>query len=815
MITSAAFELCAPAPYFHVKPLLTRPFPRFGALLLLAVVFASLPVAGKAQTDDDGLPANLSHGLHPLVRWHQSEARSLDAMGAAEHKAALDAKLGRNGRRIQTDAEARVVVNVRLDGSVPAETVKKSLAALGAVTTSEHVARRADGRDGLLAVHLPLGQAVAAAKTPGVFSVLTAARPHRRVGRVTSQGVAVLQADAVQAQGYSGKGITVGVLSDSYNVATEQSAGATITTHAADDVASGDLPGTNNPDGYTTPIVVLQDGSTDPSAGNEDEGRAMLQIIHDVAPGANLAFCTAGETVTDFAQNILSLRTNPTAPCDVIVDDIGFDDEPFFSDSVVAQAVDEAVTSTTLRGRPVIYYSAAGNDGDLSYAANYTPVSDAEGRASKVGNLRLDTVPTSLTAGGFHNFKAADTGSGEKIVQKVTVSQSDAYINFQWDDPFLSRGVTTSYCLLVFDANGNFIGDGDNNTGGIDNNFSTGEALQTVYLPLSSDGSDTDYQLVISRRAGGTGQATHLKYIVEDASVVIGKYLHTGKPTLFGHSGAANADGVAAYDVHNPMGLPESYESYGPVTLYLDENGNRLTTPVVRQQPTIATVDGVDTTFFAPGDLSDTDSDNDGYPNFYGTSAAAPHAAGVAALLLQAAGGKGALSAAQMRSLLESTAGTHDLDPAFAVASFSSPDGQIKGTVTAAGDDSNNSAYDQKFFTVTFTGPAGASLRKMSVDISTAGEVFDLSTDDGYPFTIGEALGVAKEDVIASLSNGADTSVGGGGKITLLFARARSFREASLLSASTGTTRCNPSTGTNLHSTRGAIAPICSRVPRW
>ena len=382
--------------------------------------------------------------------------------------------------------------------------------------------------------------------------------------------------------------------------------------------------------------------------------------------------------------------------------------------------------------------------------------------------MQLDRVPASLTGGGFHNFKAADTGNGEKIVQKITVSQSDAFINFQWDDPFLSKGVTTSYCLLVFDAGGNFISDGDNDIGGIDNNFSTGEPLQTVYLPLNSDGSDTQYQLVISRRSGGTGQAVHLKYIVEDATVVIGKYLHTGKPTLYGHSGAANADGVAAYDVHNPTGLPESYESYGPVTIYFDDEGNRLASPVVRQQPTIATVDGVDTTFFEPGDLSDTDSDGDGYPNFYGTSAAAPHAAGVAALLLQAAGGKGALSSVQMRSLLESTAGTHDLDPAYSVASFSSPDGQIKGTVAAAGDDSNNSAFDQKFFTVTFTGPAGVSLRKVAVDISTAGEVFDETAATGYPFTIGEAVGVTKDDVTASLSNGADPSVGGGGKITLL-----------------------------------------------
>ena len=721
-------------------------------------------LSAQAQTEDDGLPANLGRGLHPLVLWHQSETRSLKLLSKADHQSALQAKLGRNGRRIQTDADARVVVNVRLDGSVPTETVKTNLAALGVDVTAEHGARRADGRDGLLTVHLPLDQAIAAAKTPGVFSVLTAHRPRRRVGRVTSQGFAALHADAVNSAGYTGKGITVGVLSDSYDVATEASAGAPITTHASDDVASGDLPGANNPDGQTQPVVVLQEGSSDPQDESADEGRAMLQIVHDMAPDARLAFCAAGESITAFANNIHSLRTNSSAPCDIIVDDIGFDDEPFFSDGIVSQAVDDVVTSTSLAGRPVIYYSAAGNDGDLSYTANYTPVSNDEGRASNIGNVQLSRVPSALTGGGFHNFKAADTGGGEKIVQKVTVSQSDAFINFQWDDPFLPNEVTTSYCLLVFDESGNYLPD----LSGVDNNFSIGESLQTAYLPLNSDGSDTKYQLVISRRPGGSGQATHLKYIVEDATVVIGKYLHTGRPTLYGHSGAANADGVAAYDAHDATGLPEPYESFGPVTIYFDANGNRLATPVTRQQPTIATVDDVDTTFFEPGDLSDTDTDSDGYPNFSGTSAAAPHAAGVAALLLQAAGGSGALSAAQMRSLLESTAASHDLDPAYAVASFTSPDGQFKVTATAAGDDSNNSAFDQKFFTLTFTGPAGSSLRKAAIDISPAGENFDESFDDGYTFTIGQATGVAKDDVIASVSNGTNTDIGAG-KLTLLF----------------------------------------------
>jgi subtilisin family serine protease len=73
--------------------------------------------------------------------------------------------------------------------------------------------------------------------------------------------------------------------------------------------------------------------------------------------------------------------------------------------------------------------------------------------------------------------------------------------------------------------------------------------------------------------------------------------------------------------------------------------------PETRKKPDIAAPDGADTTFFYPG----SNWDASGYPNFFGTSAAAPHAAGVAALMLGKYG-PGSLTPAQIKSYLISSA---------------------------------------------------------------------------------------------------------------------------------------------------------------
>src|SRR4029079_11237428 len=135
-------------------------------------------------------------------------------------------------------------------------------------------------------------------------------------------------------------GITVGVLSDSYDAATEA-----VATDARADVASNDLPGlASSCSDQQLPVDVLQDLS--PTAGEEagDEGRAMLQIVHDLAPHAKLAFATAFESEKSFAENIERLArpvSEGGAGASVIVDDVGWFEEPFFQDGPIAAAIDK------------------------------------------------------------------------------------------------------------------------------------------------------------------------------------------------------------------------------------------------------------------------------------------------------------------------------------------------------------------------------------------------------------------------------------------------------------------------------------------
>src|SRR6266540_2172318 len=122
------------------------------------------------------------------------------------------------------------------------------------------------------------------------------------VGPVNSQGDTTHRAgEARLFFGLTGAGVTIGVLSNGVaSLAAEQ--------------ANGELG----------PVTVLPG-----QAGTGNEGTAMLEIVHDLAPGAQLFFATAFTSQASFAQNVLDLRT---AGCDIIVDDVGYYREAVFQD---------------------------------------------------------------------------------------------------------------------------------------------------------------------------------------------------------------------------------------------------------------------------------------------------------------------------------------------------------------------------------------------------------------------------------------------------------------------------------------------------
>ena len=416
------------------------------------------------------------------------------------------------------------------------------------------------------------------------------------VGLVTSEADEAMGADVARSTfGVDGTGVTVGVLSDSFD-----NLGG-----AVDDVASGDLPGIGNPLGNTTPVNVLEELP----GGGIDEGRGMLQLVHDVAPGADLAFHTAGLGQADFANGIIELAE---AGSDVIVDDIIYFAEPMFQDGIIAQAIDQVVTDGAA------YFSSAGNNGRDSYESAFNP--------------------SGLVIPGFGEFHDFDPGAGVDVLQSITIPVGAQFLaSFQWDSPFFSvsggAGSPNDLDIFLFDESGTNIL-ASSTFGNLGND-------PVEVLGFGNDGSfgTNQFNLAISNFAGPNPDL--LKY-VQFGNVTINEFA-TNSSTTYGHANAAGAEAVGAafyqqtpeFGVNPP--LLEPFSSAGGTPILFDTDGNRLAEPEIRQKPEIVAPDGTNTTFFPP--FPGQDVEGDGFPNFFGTSAAAPHAAAVAALMLEAVPG--------------------------------------------------------------------------------------------------------------------------------------------------------------------------------
>jgi hypothetical protein len=515
-----------------------------------------------------------------------------------------------------------------------------------------------------------------------------------------SEGDRTHRADLARSTfGVSGAGVKIGVLSD-----------------GVDSLAllrlTGDLP-----------FVSVLPGQ----AGAGDEGTAMLEIVHDLAPNAQLYFATAFTSITSFAQNIRDLRA---AGCDIIVDDVFYTEETPMqagqavgivsntNGGILTQAVNDVAADGAL------YFSAAGNDGNKDGGT----ASVWEGDFADGGSAGA----VFGEPGRLHDFGGGTTYD--------TLTSDSLVVSLFWADPL--GGSVNDYDLFVLDYSGSTVLASSTN-------FQTGSQDPNEEI-ASTSFYGTRVAIV---KFSGAGRFLHLNAVFGGLSV-------NTSGQIRGHAAATNANayGVAATPAVSPGPYPnpfnssnvlETFSSDGPRRYFFNGDGIAITPGnfsssggAVVQQPRLTAADGVSTLFFP----------------FYGTSAAAPHAAAIAALVKSA---NPSFTAAQVGNFLTSTAidimgpgfdrdsGNGILDAYAAVqATAAGPKAFLTiGTVTATEDGANGNGVVEPgecgqlaVQLVNGSGSVSATGISATLSTSTPGVTIDTPTL-AYPDLAGGATG--------------------------------------------------------------------------
>ena len=387
---------------------------------------------------------------------------------------------------------------------------------------------------------------------------------------VNIEGDTTHQANLARAMyGLDGTGVKIGVLSDSVNYLT------TVQSNASLSAVS---------------VLAGQSGTNYTAAG---EGTALLEILHAIAPGAQLYFATGFGGQASFAQNIQNLAA---AGCNIIVDDLLYDDESPFQDGIIAQAINSVTTNG------VLYFSAAGNQGNLDSGNSSTWEGDfVDGGAA--------TGPVAGKGGIVHSFGVAN--------YNTVLGIKDVSVVLMWSDPIGGSG--NDYDLFVLDATGTSV---------ISSSTNPQPGNQDPYEICTAHASN---QVVIVK-ASGAARFLHLQLIANSA----GRLSIPTAGAIRGHPAAKSVLGVAATSAgnsypnvftggtNNPV---EFFTADGPRHIFYNPNGTAITPGnvsstggAVLQKPDLMAADRVTT-------------DVPGFISFRGTSAAAPQAAGIAALL--------------------------------------------------------------------------------------------------------------------------------------------------------------------------------------
>jgi hypothetical protein len=385
--------------------------------------------------------------------------------------------------------------------------------------------------EGLVQLRADWAQLEALAAQPGVQRVREPRRP--RPKEVVSEGLDDLYGPGWQDHGLTGAGVTIAVLDVGF-------------------AGYAELLGSELPDSVGTHLVGDWRGS--------DHGTDVAQVIHDIAPDAELVLYSF-DTDVEFlaaAEHIAASGAH------LVNASVGFDNE-WHADgtSIWSRAVD------MVHDRGIAWINAAGNENDCYWVGTMT---DEDGD----GWLELD-------------------GDELFLVESDWTTAAEVDVSFRWDDPF---GASANDLDLFIDWIDWEVGDEP---------CDAGEDPQ--------DGDDDPYERAWCDLGGGAEYAYASVYVYEGTGAGKTGWLYSyhslpeenrsNRQSLTLPADARGGIAVAAVDwEHDELVY---YSSRGPT-----DDG--------RDKPDVA----------APTFVSTTNG------RFTGTSAAAPHATGAAALALEA-----------------------------------------------------------------------------------------------------------------------------------------------------------------------------------